>query len=79
MKIKCYLVERFNNRPPILGADFSVSPYAFVVRLRHPENFPSEEDAQRCAAEIVENLLGLDDGAREAFPNGHVTIRMIDL
>lgn len=79
MKIKCYLVERFGDRPPILGADFPVSPYAFVVRLRHPENYSSAEDAQKRAADIVENLLGLDNGAREAFPNGHITTRMIDV
>jgi hypothetical protein len=79
MKVPCYLVERFNDQPPILGADFPISPYAFVVRFPRPERFVSELEAQKCAACIVENLLGLDQGAREAFPNEYISTRMIDV
>jgi hypothetical protein len=79
MKTKCYLVERFDSPPPILGAGFPISPYAFVMRLHHPEKFSSEAEAERCAGSIVEKLLGLDQGAREAFPNEHITSRMIDV
>ena len=54
---KCYLVERFNSPPLVLGAPgFPSSPYAFIVHSREPVTF-SEDEAQKRASATVANLL----------------------
>jgi hypothetical protein len=56
MKSECYLVERFNNPPPVLGTGFPLSPYAFIVHFREPVTF-SDDEAQKRASATVAYLL----------------------
>src|ERR1700730_18371062 len=81
MKVKCYLVERFDTPPPIFGGPFPSSPYAFIVHFQASVKFPADLDAQQRALKIVNNLLQIDRGnpyTREC-PNEHIEPRMIDL